>query len=370
MTLAYNPTPINFGALADMGQNLGGALGQHNLGSAMQGTVNPDGTYNFDKMISVLAGRNPMAATALAARKAETDADNEYRRGMLEIAQHKASQPMPGRIVNLPDKNGVLQPFERSSDGQITPVQAPGVGQRYKPMGVNDITKLSEEGGKASSVAEFSKTFSDDYGGYGGGFETIAQVKMLMGRTGWADPKLAESATWWQGYDKYKNVVRNDLFGSALTPSEQAQFEKADITPGMDPKIIRSNLALQNRLIQTGLARKTAAFKAQGYNPAVIDKAYGVNQSTDAPAVNSVKTVPLGPDGQPVQAPPPETPELQAEMGGGGYGKQPKQATPDDLAKLKAAIAKAPHQQEAIEKAFDRYIGAEGSADFYLRGSR
>jgi hypothetical protein len=370
MAVAYQPTRIDFSDLAGIGQNLGGALGQHNLGTAMQGAIGPDGTYDYNKMISVLAGRRPDLAATLATRKSETDADNEYRRGMLTIAQNKALQPMPGRIVNLPDKNGVLQPFERSSDGQITPVQAPGVGQRYKQMGVNDITKLSEEGGKAKSVAEFAATFSDNYGGYGAGIEPIAQLKMLAGRTGWADPKLQESSTWWQGYDKYKNVVRNDLFGSALTPSEQAQFEKADVTPGMDPKTIRANLALQNRLIQGALTRKSGALKAQGYNPAVVDHAYGVNQPTDVPAVNSVKTVPLGPDGQPVQAPPPETPALAAEMAGGGYGKQPKQATPDDLAKLKAAIARAPHEQEAIERAFDKYIGQPGSADFYLRGSR
>jgi hypothetical protein len=344
MPIAYNPSRIDFSALGEMGQNIGGALGQHNLGTAMQGAIK-NGVYDYDQMISVLAGRNPMLAAKLATQKSETDADNEYRRGMLAIAQHKASQPMPGRIVNLPDENGVLQPFERSSDGQITRVQQPGVGQRYKPMSVNDITKLSDEGGKAKSVAEFASTFSDDYGGYGGGVDLIAQTKMLLSRAGWANQKNTEAATWWQGYDKYKNVVRNDLFGSALTPSEQEQFTKADIAPGMDPGIIRSNLALQNKLIQTGLARKSAAFKAQGYNPRVIDEAYGVQPGqqdaaapqTTAPAVNRVRTVPIAP---PVQA---------------GVGSPPPVTT--DLPEIPAAVGKARkamelgHPPEAIEQA-------------------
>jgi hypothetical protein len=89
-------------------------------------------------------------------------------------------------------------------------------------------------------------------------------------------PEAREAATFWQGYDRFKNVVRNDLFGSALTATEQAAFEKADINPGMNPKSIRENLKIQQGLAETALKRKAAALVSEGYRPESISAAYGV----------------------------------------------------------------------------------------------
>jgi hypothetical protein len=306
----YQPYPVDFSALESLGE-IPQRLRMRELRSKFgSGEFMKNGVLDYDAMYSAMGEVDPVLGANLATRKSQIDADNEYRNALLGFRVAEANRPKPGRIVNLPDKNGVQQPFELSGDGQITPVQAPGVGQRYKQMNVNDITKLSEEGGKAKSVAGFVKTFSDNYGGYGGGFQTLAQIKMLAGRTGWADPKLEESATWWQGYDKYKANVRNDLYGSALTPQEQEQWERADVNPAMDPAVIRQNLALQDSLIQGALERKTGAMKAQGYNPRVIDEAYGVNQQEAGalpppgdPNVNRVQTVSIDPStGQPMQA--------------------------------------------------------------------
>jgi hypothetical protein len=96
MPVQYNPQTIDFSALAGIGQNIGGALGQHNLGTAMQSAIGPNGEYDYDKMISVLAGRNPMAAAKLATERLETEADNEYRRGMLEVSRFNAMKPPAG----------------------------------------------------------------------------------------------------------------------------------------------------------------------------------------------------------------------------------------------------------------------------------
>ena len=95
---------------------------------------------------------------------------------------------------------------------------------------------------------------------------------------------IADGASWWQGYDRYKNVVRNELFGSALTAPEKAAFEQADINPRMDPAQIQKNLATQKRIAENGLRRKADAMIQSGYNPDVVSKAYGVD---------------LGPVGQP-----------------------------------------------------------------------
>ena len=93
-----------------------------------------------------------------------------------------------------------------------------------------------------------------------------------------------EAAQWWQTYDRHKNVVRNELFGAALTAPEQAAFDKADITPNMDPTLIKKNLAVQQQIIQSAAKRTAEALIAAGANPEVVQKAYGYDPRNSQPA--------------------------------------------------------------------------------------
>jgi hypothetical protein len=96
MTIPYNPTPIDFSALAGIGQGLGGALGQHNLGTAMRdsGAIGPDGTLDYNKMVAVLAERRPELAAKMAA--AQQDAANRYGHNLVFDANGNAYQTMSG----------------------------------------------------------------------------------------------------------------------------------------------------------------------------------------------------------------------------------------------------------------------------------
>jgi hypothetical protein len=146
MTIPFNPTPIDFSALAGIGQNIGGALGQHNLGTAMQGAIGPDGTYDYNKMISVLAGRNPMLAAKLATQRLETEADNEYRRGMLAISQHNATKPPPGDFR--------ADPYGRIYDGNTGEYVGGGGGQQQaggSPTNPNWFPTRNQDEAKAGS---------------------------------------------------------------------------------------------------------------------------------------------------------------------------------------------------------------------------
>jgi hypothetical protein len=146
-----------------------------------------------------------------------------------------------------------------------------------KPMSITDITKLSEEGGKFSSLKGFEEKFQDKYAGYK--IPAIGSAAMAAGRylpESVAGKDTAEAAGFWQGYDRYKNVVRNDLFGSALTATEQAAFEKADVSPAMDPAQIKKNLAAQKVIVENGLKRKANAMIEAGYKPEAIAAAYGI----------------------------------------------------------------------------------------------
>lgn len=133
------------------------------------------------------------------------------------------------------------------------------------------LEKLSRQADIGTNLADMAGSFSDKYAGntITGGLETLAG-RIGGERIGVADEGQAD---WWQAYDRQKNEVRNALFGSALTPSEQQAFEKADINPRMDPKRIRANLATQDKIVRAGLARRAAAWKAQGFDPGAIEAA-------------------------------------------------------------------------------------------------
>jgi DNA-binding phage protein len=72
MTLAYNPTRIDFSALADMGQNIGQGLGHYNLGTAMKGAM-VNGKPDYNKMMAVMQERQPVLAAKMATEQANNN---------------------------------------------------------------------------------------------------------------------------------------------------------------------------------------------------------------------------------------------------------------------------------------------------------
>lgn len=174
-----------------------------------------------------------------------------------------------------------------------------------RTLSVTDMTKLSEEGQKFSDLGRFKDTFKDEYAGYKVGGSTA----MSLARIGLPVAASENAASFWQGYDRFKNVVRNDLFGAALTRPEMEAFEKADINPNLDPKIIKKNLELQQEIAKRGLRRKATTLIAQGYEPRVVASAYGVDLrkdlgiDEDGNAVEQPKTPP--PPGDGTGTPPP-----------------------------------------------------------------
>lgn len=144
---------------------------------------------------------------------------------------------------------------------------------KKRSFSVNEATKLAEKGATLESIKRFGDSFNEDFAGYGRGGEgmmTIARNLSIL--TG---PTTESAATWWQDYNRYKNVVRNELFGSALTESEKAAFDEADINPNMDPKAIRRNLDIQKRATQSALRKAANALAASGYSQEAIEGAIG-----------------------------------------------------------------------------------------------
>lgn len=208
-------------------------------------------------------------------------ADRDWRRAEAARSQGNADREHELRVKAL----------ERRETPPGFEVNPSGPGMRYIPggpadpdylnarkppkeLGFSDIGKLTEEGGKFAAVNRFIGNFKDEYGGATPG---LGDIRNWVGRSlPFADDSAIRGAEFWQEYDKYKNVVRNDLFGSALTANEQAAFDRADIKNTMNPEVIRKNLAVQKEILEGAMKRRASSLVVTGYNPEAISQAYGL----------------------------------------------------------------------------------------------
>jgi hypothetical protein len=365
MPVQYNPQTIDFSALAGIGQNIGGALGQHNLGTAMQDAMT-NGVYDYDKMISVLAGRRPLAAAELATEKLKADALAQYRRDSLapEPMQPTPEMRNAEHFGNMPEGDPRRAYGPRTNAQNLTTVD-----KKEIYTSEDDVTNLDNTIQQLDAALDLNdKTLE----GYGASYMASYGSKAPS----WAVPDRLEAPAkatleWQKLMEPEAIKTMASTLKGATTDFELNKFVQQLADPAT-PRKTRENIikrmktlaerkkALANERIQE--LRGGTYFRPGG----------GLSDGTPtAPAPVGVKTMSVSPDGSMTPTTPqPETPELQAEMAGGGYGKQPKKATQQDLDRLNAAIKRRPDQQEKIERAFDEYIGEKGSADFYLRGSR
>lgn len=177
-----------------------------------------------------------------------------------------------------PNTDGTASVFMNGITGETEerPIKvAPKTGQKSRQMSAGDIRKLSDEGNKFQQINGFIDTFDPEFAGA----PFFGNARNWVGRTlpdSVVDEKVSKGATWWQTYDRYKNQIRNDLFGSALTATEKAAFEAADINPGMSADAIKRNLAMQKKAVDGAMRKLGSALVSEGYKPETIAKAYGV----------------------------------------------------------------------------------------------
>lgn len=203
-----------------------------------------------------------------------------------KAAQEKAQTDLERRIELARSMGADESEIKRLVLGQSAPSTRDALGG--KPLTMGTVNALTKDAGKLSNLQDLSARFRDDFAGNAitGGAENF------MGRMGIPGATEGQS-DWWQQYDRYKNEVRNELFGASLTAGEQAAFKAADIGPEMAPERIKANLKKQAEIIEKGLQRKAKVWAAQGYNKDAIREAIGVqfdNPPQSAPAAND----PLG----------------------------------------------------------------------------
>lgn len=229
-----------------------------------------------------------------------TDQALDYIINQVQDATERYRAPNP---INVVPGATLVQPTPDPS--------APG-GTRYSPaytapkppapMSDTQLEALTKDGTEFNSVLRLNQTFDDRYvvPGAVSAFVGGGRARNWYGRVGTnATPEVQAAARWWQDYQQNVELpVRNKMFGSALTAQEQRAWEAANITPEMNPAVIRANLAQRQQILQDAIVRRTRGLVANGHDPRTIASAYGIDPAVlTAPQTRSVQTVPVGPDG-------------------------------------------------------------------------
>lgn len=153
-----------------------------------------------------------------------------------------------------------------------------------KDLSQNTIDELSTKGSALGDFNRLVQTWDPKFGGRGFGAPLVGGIQNWIGaRDPGAGPDGSSGykaqSQWWADYQTQKNSIRNKLFGSALTATEKAEFDKANIEPGMDPETIQKNLARQQEASRSAAAKLAQTWAKQGYSKRAIEAATGFKMS-------------------------------------------------------------------------------------------
>jgi hypothetical protein len=245
------------------------------------------------------------AGTAVSgplAKAAQAQRDREEKLAQLQLARAKLAGEMSGG----PSPSDLLQLYKAQVEAQGKPSEFDRIlaqlppDERAKALRVKAgleeaagkkkdisdtlLTSMEEKGGALTNLEDLSTRFKPDYAGKIA--NTVGEAQNVAGSRGigWKD-----QAVWWSDYAERRNVLRNTLFGSAVTATEKAEFEKADIAPGMDPEVIKEKLARQREIAKRAAYKLAKAKEAQGYDIAPLEAALGYKISDLEPKAETKK---------------------------------------------------------------------------------
>jgi hypothetical protein len=137
-----------------------------------------------------------------------------------------------------------------------------------KEIKFGDATKLAGQSTGVDNLVGIYESFKPEFAGFG--TNAVGEVAVFAAGKQ-SDEKSVALYQWWQDYQNNINKVRNDLFGSALTAPEKAEFEKAMVTKGMNSAQAQKNLRRQAELAQKAYDKIDNVLRVQGYSKAALD---------------------------------------------------------------------------------------------------
>jgi hypothetical protein len=170
---------------------------------------------------------------------------------------------------------------DRAQAAEERRAQAGRDAELRKPIGADVRKELEGAGTDFRTINSLVSGFDDKFGGFripGSpvGSDTYGDLANWAGRTSpLAKPEHKASAAWWQEYQGLLNKDRHELYGGALTATEFTEFRKSAVTPGMQPDMIRKNLARQHEIAK-GAAARRGSYHAQFRPREEIEMVLGV----------------------------------------------------------------------------------------------
>jgi hypothetical protein len=197
--------------------------------------------------------------------------DIERKKAEAEISANRPMTPYQRELLDLRRQRieqiggGQSKPpsgYRWGANGNLEPIPGgPADKPTLKAPGHMITKELTGQLDRLDTLRRLNQSFADEFAGN----PALGRVENWMGRT-FGDPASPGQAQWWQDYQGYINDVRHSLFGGALTQTEKAEFEKAIITPGMNPQQARQNLARQQRIVEGALNRRLQIYGRQGFD--------------------------------------------------------------------------------------------------------
>lgn len=205
---------------------------------------------------AILNEKDPARAAMLFQRYYERPKKIDPARG---ATANGYMQTITGRSSQVQGQRTTTRPIRQVQQGQPkTSNTASGPGG--KPLNKGQTDQLTSLADQTRSLARLQQSFDDKFAGnLAGNIENLAQsVFSGVGTEGQRE--------WWADMAALDNAARHELFGAALTATEQAAWRATTINPRMDPKVVRQNLQRRYDILRAATDRMARGLVAGGSN--------------------------------------------------------------------------------------------------------
>jgi hypothetical protein len=223
-------------------------------------------------------GVDPFTGSPIATMK-NTQSPDSMAGNAVTMRGQNMTDARSRELAQIQRDQGKIPPgYRMSADGTRMEAIPGGPADIGKALPNPAVKELGAAGTSVENTRRLSGSFKNDFGGK----TILGDMSNTVGRVFGDDTGQSQ---WWQDMDALQNQTRHELFGSALTKTELAAWEKTSITPRMEPKQIQSNLQRRQEIEARAASKLARAYVAAGYNKAQIGELLGnAAQYVDNPA--------------------------------------------------------------------------------------
>lgn len=203
-------------------------------------------------------------------RPADPKAPYEGPKAGADLESTNLSNQQKRIAIEAAERGALPTGYRWKADGSgAEPI--PGLPIGVKSLSESAAVSLEDQINVYASLKQAALGFEDDFGGntLTGEVENWAQAvsPWPVGTPGQRD--------WWSAFREADNVIRNQLFGSALTESEKQAYAQTTISPRMRPDEIRKNIVRRAEIIRGATERRIDRYRAAGFNESEIEALAG-----------------------------------------------------------------------------------------------